>query len=130
MLDNLIAGLRALFGRNRRNAEIHSELQSFLDASVCEKMLRGMTRDQALRAARAEIGSAESVRHGVWSAGWESTVESLLRDIHYGFRQLARNKAFTATATSLLPSAEDAIEFQELAGAPVTVQVAPELVEI
>jgi len=102
MFDNLIAGVRALFGRNRRNQEIHSELQSFLDASVEEKMRRGMNRDQALRAARAEIGSSESVRHGVWSIGWESTAESLFRDIHYGLRQLARNKGFTVTAVLTL----------------------------
>ncbi len=102
MLDNLIAGLRALFRRDRRNDDIHSEIQSFLDASVDQKMRHGMTRDQALRAARAEVGSAESVRHGVWSAGWESAAESLLRDIHYGFRQLARNKGFTITAVLTL----------------------------
>ncbi len=98
MFKSLIAGLRALFRRNRRNQEIGAELQSFLDASVDEKMRRGLTRDQALRAARAEVGSAESVRHGVWSAGWESTAESIWHDVRYGLRQLARNKGFTVTA--------------------------------
>ncbi len=102
MFNNLIAGLRALLRRNRRNAEIRSEVQSFLDASVDEKMRRGMTRDQALRAARAEVGSAESVRHGVWSAGWESTAESLWQDLRFALRQLLKNPGFAVTAIVIL----------------------------
>ena len=78
MFDPLIAGLRALFRRDRRNAEIQRELDSFLEASIDDKIRSGMSRDQALRAARAEIGSTETVRQKVWSAGWESTAESLL----------------------------------------------------
>ena len=98
MVHNLIAGLRALFRRSRRNADISSELDSFLDESVQEKMRRGMTRDAALRAARAEIGSATSVRSKVWSAGWESTAESLLRDARFSVRQLRKTPGFTLTA--------------------------------
>ena len=102
MLDNLIAGFRALFRRDRRNAEIGSELQSFLDASVDQKMRHGMTRDEALRAARAEIGSTESVRHGVWSAGWESNAESLWYDLRFALRQLRRSPGFAVTAILIL----------------------------
>ncbi|MGB9030519.1 MAG: ABC transporter permease [Acidobacteriaceae bacterium] len=102
MFGNMIAGIRALLRRNRRNAEIQAELQTFLDASVEEKMRRGMSREQALSAARAEIGSSETVRQKVWSAGWESTAESLWQDLRFALRQLRKNPGFALTAILIL----------------------------
>jgi macrolide transport system ATP-binding/permease protein len=102
MFSSLIAGLRSLFRRDRRNAEIASELASFLEESVQEKMRRSLSRDQALRAARAEIGSAETIRHKVWSAGWESTAESAIQDLRFALRQLRKNPGFATTAILIL----------------------------
>jgi predicted permease len=87
MLRSLTRGMRALFQRNDRNTEIEDELRSFQEASVEEKMRRGLSQGAAVRAARAEVGSAEMVRHKIWSAGWESAVESLGQDLRYGVRQ-------------------------------------------
>ena len=75
-LTSLVSGIKALVDRRQRNREIDEELGSFFEASVAEKMRRGMSREDAVRAARAEIGSVQSVKHKVWSAGWESIVES------------------------------------------------------
>jgi predicted permease len=102
MFTSLIAGIRALFHRNQRNAEIRAELTSFIEASIDEQMRRGLSRQQAERAARAEMASTESVRQKVWSAGWESTVESLFQDLRFALRQLRKNPGFATTAILIL----------------------------
>ena len=47
---SLASGVKALFHRERRNQEIKEELQGYQEAAVDEKMRRGMTREEALRA--------------------------------------------------------------------------------
>src|SRR5882757_11070179 len=90
VLRSLASGVKAHFDKGQRNREIEEELQGFLEATVEEKMRRGMNREQALRAARAEVGSVEGVKHKVWSAGWESSAEALWQDVTYTFRRLSR----------------------------------------
>ena len=97
-LRGLITGARALFRRDARNAEIAEELRSFEEASIADKMRRGVNYGEALHQARAETGSAESVRHKVWSAGWESAADSLAQDIRYGIRQIFRTPGHSAVA--------------------------------
>jgi hypothetical protein len=98
LLRNLQGGIRALFHRNGRNAEIQEELRSFVDASIADKMHRGMTPEAAGRAARAEVGSVDAVRQKVWSAGWESLADSIAQDILYGLRQIRRSPGFAIVA--------------------------------
>jgi hypothetical protein len=78
MLRGLLRGIKALLHKEDRNREIDEELQGYVEASVEEKVRRGMPRESAKRAARAEVGSAAVVRHRVWSSGWEATAESLV----------------------------------------------------
>jgi putative ABC transport system permease protein len=96
LLRNLADGLRTLFSKKHAEQEMDEELRAYLDASVKEKTRAGMTADQALRAARIDMGSMEAVKDGIRSAGWETRVESLWQDIRYGVRMLRKNAALTA----------------------------------
>lgn len=98
LLRAFYAGLKALRNKEQRRDEIHEELNSFLEASMAEKMQRGLSKEAALRAARAEIGSRESVRQQVQSSGWEHWVETLWQDVRYGLRQIVRYPSFSLIA--------------------------------
>jgi predicted permease len=90
LIRSFLQGLSALLDKGARNREIDEELQAFMDASVDDKMKRGMSREAALRAALGEAGHAELIQHRVWNAGWEAKAESFWRDLAYTFRRLVR----------------------------------------
>ncbi len=76
-------GLKALFRRRRVEQELDAELRAFLETAVDQKMRDGITREEALRAARIELGSAAAVKDRVRDVGWESMVESFWQDVRY-----------------------------------------------
>jgi predicted permease len=98
LFESIFSGIKALFRPAKRNAEIEAEVQSFFESAVDHKMRRGMNREDAERAAHAEIRSTEMVRHKVWAAGWESHVESLWKDARYGFRQIWHSPGLSIVA--------------------------------
>jgi predicted permease len=88
----------SLLRPGRRNAEIADEVRGFFTAAVEHKMRQGMSRADAERAARAEVASAEMVRHKVWAAGWESYADSLMKDTRYSVRQLLHSPGLSIVA--------------------------------
>src|SRR6202789_100398 len=102
MLRSMIAGVRALLRPAERNTQIEDKLRSFFQASVEDKIRSGMSPERAQRAAQIEIGSGEMVRHKVWSVGWESAVDSLVRESRLAARQLKRSPGFAITAVLML----------------------------
>jgi predicted permease len=101
-LHRLARGLRALFTRRRDDAELREELRAFLDASIEAKMAGGMSRAEAGRAARLELGSAPAVEDWTRDAGWESRLESVWQDVRYAARTLRRSPGFALAAIATL----------------------------
>jgi hypothetical protein len=57
-----------------------------------------MTRQDAMRAARAELGSVEAVKDRVRDAGWEGAIEDFWRDVRSGVRLLRRSPGLALVA--------------------------------
>ncbi len=98
LFPSIFSGIKSLFRPDERNAEIETEVRDFFESSVEHKMRHGMSREDAQRVARAEIRSAEMVRHKIWAAGWESHAEALWMDVRYGFRQILRSPGLSVVA--------------------------------
>jgi putative ABC transport system permease protein len=101
--DRQIArGLRALFNRADTDREISDEVQHYLDQATADHMRRGLTRDQAVRAARLELGNTTVVAEQVRTSGWENALDTALADLRYAARRLRSAPLFTAVATLTL----------------------------
>ncbi len=102
ILRRFIHDLRVLVRRQRADDDFLDELDAFLKASVAHKMQSGMSREEATRTARLEMGSAPAVRDAVRDVGWTAMWEATWRDFRYGVRSLARNRTFTLAAVTTL----------------------------
>jgi len=98
ILRNLRSGLRGLLRKQENDAELDEELRDYLEKSTAEKMRRGMTRADAYRAARMEMGGTEVVKEKVRDASWETVLETIWADLRFGVRLLRFNPMFAAAA--------------------------------
>jgi predicted permease len=89
---------RRYFERGRRDRELAREIESYLAHEIDDNIARGMTKDEAHRAARRKFGKITSVREAAYDMNSLNLIESLRQDLRHGMRQMRLNPGFAAAA--------------------------------
>ena len=102
MIRNLRVLWRNLRHREELNTDLDEELRAYFDAIVADKIRSGTVGENAVREARQELGGMEQVKQNVRDARTGASMETLIQDLRFALRQLARNPGFAFTSIVVL----------------------------
>ncbi len=95
-------GWRGLKDRSAREREVADEVAQYFEEAEAEWRSRGLSPDEAKKAAWREAGSMAAAREQASEYGWENGVTVFVDDLKFAARQLWKHKAFTVTAVLTL----------------------------
>jgi predicted permease len=85
---------RNLFRRRTVERDLDDEIASYVELLTEEKIASGMSPVQARRAAKVELGSAESVKEGVRSISAGIFIRQIVQDLQYAARTFKGQPSF------------------------------------
>src|SRR5215471_10508822 len=102
LLHRIAAIIRGLVHRRRADADLDSELRSFVEMAAADAMEDGATPADARRRAVLQLGGVEQVKERVRSGRHGAWIDETGRDARYALRQIRRAPAFSAIAITTL----------------------------
>jgi predicted permease len=97
-MREFVSRLLGLFRKPALERDLDDELQAHFDMLLDENRARGMSEAEARRVARIRLGGAEQIREAHREQSSLPLLETLAKDLRYGFRQLWRSPGFTLVA--------------------------------
>ena len=95
MISNLLYRVRAVVLRGRVERELDEELRFHIECEAQKLECAGLSRREAQRRARLELGGAEQTKEACRDARGTALLESVLRDVRYAVRVLRGSPGFT-----------------------------------
>ncbi len=84
--------------RRRKETELHDELQFHLAEEINERQADGLSAEEAVRAARRDLGNVTLLREDARTLWTWTPVEQLAQDVRYGLRGMGKHRLFTVLA--------------------------------
>ena len=98
----LASKVRGVLSRRDDDSDFAAELDNHLELLTAEHVKRGLTRDEAGRAARLRLGGVAQLKEiNRELHGWR-LLETFLQDVRYAGRTMRRNPSFSAVAVATL----------------------------
>lgn len=97
------SGLRVLVNRKSANQDTAEEVRHYLEEATAEWLAKGLSPEEARRAAQMETGSNELViREQIRDYGWENAIGNFLDDVRFAVRRLRMSVRFTLISVFIL----------------------------
>jgi hypothetical protein len=94
----LLSRCAALIRKQKLDADLDEELRSHIDLAVEENLRRGMSTEEARRAALREFGGVTQTREIYRVQRGLPMLETLASDLRFGLRLLVKSQGFTMVA--------------------------------